>query len=77
MTVTSLLDLTFIFQQNKWTPLMVASKNGRADVVNVLLQHGASVHPQDKVKLYMLAFLYISPHKYECIATHVSVCLFL
>ena len=30
---------------------MLASQNGRVDVVNVLLQHGASVHLQNKVKL--------------------------
>ena len=51
MTVTSLLDLMFIFGQDKWAPLMVASQNGHFDVVNVLLQHGASVHLQNKVKL--------------------------
>ena len=50
-TLTSLLDLIFIFGQHKWTPLMVASENGHVDVVNVLLQHGASVHLQNKVKL--------------------------
>ena len=55
MTVTSLLDLMFIFSylhvQDKSTPLMIASQNGHVDVVNVLLQHGASVHLQNKVKL--------------------------
>ena len=55
VTVTSLLDLMFIFSylhvQDKWTPLMIASQNGHVDVVNVLLQHGASVHLQNKVKL--------------------------
>ena len=51
MTVTSLFDLMFIFGQGKSTPLMVASHSGHVDVVNVLLQHGASVHLQNKVKL--------------------------
>ena len=51
MTVTSLLDLIFIYAQDKWTSLMVASENGHVDVVNVLLQHGASVHLENKVKL--------------------------
>ena len=37
--------------QDKWTPLMIASQNGHVDVVNVLLQHGASVHLQNKVRL--------------------------
>ena len=40
-----------IFGQDKSTPLMIASYNGHVDVVNVLLQHGASVHLQNKVKL--------------------------
>ena len=40
-----------IFGQHKWTPLMIASQNGYVDVVNVLLQHGASVHLQKKVRL--------------------------
>ena len=30
---------------------MIASYNGHVDVVNVLLQHGAGVHLQNKVKL--------------------------
>ena len=51
MTVMSLLDLMFIFGQDKWTPLMIASLNGHVDVVNVLIQHGASVHLKNKVKL--------------------------
>ena len=51
MTLTSLSDLMFIFGQDKWTPLIVASHNGHVDVVNVLLQHGASVCLQNKVKL--------------------------
>ena len=42
MTMTSLLDL--MFAQKKWTPLTIASQNGHVDIVNVLLQHGASVH---------------------------------
>ena len=50
----SLMGLLFIFGQDKWTPLMIASENGHVDVVNVLLQHGASVHLQNKVKLYLL-----------------------
>ena len=63
ITVTSLLDLMFIFSylhvQNKSSPLMVASQNGHVDVVNVLLQHGASVNLQNKVNLHMLTFLFI------------------
>ena len=43
-----------IFGQDKWTPLMIASQNGHVDVVNVLLQHGASVHLQNKVKMQLL-----------------------
>ena len=57
----SLLDLMFIFGQDTWTPLMIASQNGRVDVFNVLLQYGASVHLQNKVKLHLLIFLFIDP----------------
>ena len=38
-------------RQKKWTALMIASQNGHVDVVNVLLQHGASVDLQNNVKL--------------------------
>ena len=50
----------FIFGQSKWTPLMIASQNKHVDVVNVLLQHGASVDLQNKVKLHLLTFLHIA-----------------
>ena len=58
MTRMPLLDLMFILSylhvQNKSTPLMIASLNGHVDVVNVLLQHAASVHFQNKVRLWLL-----------------------
>ena len=38
--------------QDEWTPLMIASGEGHVDVVNVLLQHGASLH-LNKVKIQM------------------------
>ena len=38
---------------------MMASQNGYDDLVNVLLQHGASVHLQSKVNLHLLTFLFI------------------
>ena len=44
----------FVFGQDKWTPLMIVSYNGHVDVVNVLLQHGASVHLQNEVELLLL-----------------------
>ena len=60
-----------IFVQKKWTPLMIACQNGHVDVVNVLLQHGASVDLQNKVTLLLLKFLFISLHNYECIAVYI------
>ena len=48
--------------QDKWTPLMIASDYGHVDVVNVLLQHGASVHLQNEVKLFLLTYD-VSVHK--------------
>ena len=47
----SLLDLMFIFGQDKSTSLMIASQNGHVDVVSALLQRGARVHLQNKVKM--------------------------
>ena len=40
---------------------MMASYNGHVDVVNVLLQHGASVDLQNKVKIQLFYVLVISP----------------
>ena len=42
---------SYLHAQDESTPLMVASQNGHVDVINVLLQHGASVHLQNKVRL--------------------------
>ena len=36
---------------------MIASQNGHVDVVNVLLQYGASVRLENKVKFHLLTFL--------------------
>ena len=33
---------------------MIASENGHVDVVDVLLQHGASVHLRNEVKLQLI-----------------------
>ena len=41
---------------------MIASQNGHVDVVDVLLQHGASVDLQNKVKR---SFLHISDYRYD------------
>ena len=50
---------------------MIASYNGHVDVVNVLLQHGASVHLQNKVKLIGSKGAHLSvegfPQKHDCI----------
>ena len=52
---------------------MIASENRHVDLVNVLLQHGASVHLQNKVVVHLLTFLFISPHNYVCIAVYFPV----
>lgn len=36
--------------QRGWTALMSASKNGHANVVEILLQYGASMDMQDEVR---------------------------
>ena len=41
----------YLHAQDKSTSLIIASLNGHVDVVNVLLQYGASVHLQNKVRL--------------------------
>ena len=46
-----IIIFSYLHVQDKSTPLMIACHNGHVDVVNVLLQHGASVHLQNKVKL--------------------------
>ena len=38
--------------QNGFTALMMASEEGRVEVVNTLLQHGASVDLKEKVHLF-------------------------
>ena len=47
--VTMIYLAQILFVQKKWTPLMIACQNGHVDVVNMLLQHGASVHLPNKV----------------------------
>ena len=37
-------------RQNRWSSLMYASQNGHVEVVDKLLQHGATVDLQDKVR---------------------------
>ena len=46
------INLMLFLEQTKWTPLMIASHNGHVDIVNILLQHGGSVHLHDMVRLY-------------------------
>ena len=53
---------------------MIASQNGHVDVVNVLLQHGASVHLQNKVKLYLLHKIVSDIyHLLDLVGEHISV----
>ena len=42
------------------TALMIASQNGRVEVVNTLLQHGASVDLQRKVNSCGLMIIHIT-----------------
>ena len=40
------------------TPLKIASQNGHVEVVNRLLEHGASADSQDKVHIIQCVFLH-------------------
>ena len=48
---------SYLHGQDRSTPLMIASQNGHVNVVNVLLQHGASVHLQNKVFVTFFTYL--------------------
>ena len=43
---------------------MIASGRGHVDVVNAFLKHGASVHFQNKVKMYIVILHVDFPLKY-------------
>ena len=47
------------YRQYGFTALLIASQNGRVEVVNTLLQHGASVDLQNYVSAEMLYFVII------------------
>lgn len=40
---SKLILIFFVFEQENQTPLHIASRLGNADIVSLLLQHGASV----------------------------------
>ena len=42
----------YIMCQSGWSSLMVASRNGHVEVVNKLLQHGATVDLQHEVIMF-------------------------
>ena len=44
----------YYLMQDKKTPLHLACMYDKADVVNILLSHGAYVHAVDKVNKYVL-----------------------
>ena len=48
---------------------MIASQNGHVDVVNVLLQHRASVHLQNKVKFYVF-YTIVLIHNYNAMVLY-------
>ena len=48
------IHVVMLDMQDEWTALMIASGKGHVDVVNALLQHGANVHLQSKVKMQLL-----------------------
>ena len=48
--------LRHFIQQTGWTGLMEASLSGHAEVVNTLLQHGASVDLKDEVHLFAVMY---------------------
>ena len=68
--------------QDAWTPLMLASREGHIDVVNVLLQHGASVDLGNQVKaMHMNTTIYMYLRAkwrkcrcYVCFKRHVYTC---
>jgi hypothetical protein len=45
------------FVQNSWTPLLIATKGGHADVVHSILQYDPNVNATDKVGRISIFFI--------------------
>ena len=55
--------------QSTVTPLMLAARNGYADIVQVLLTHGANIQARDKVCSATLCW---APTAFECVVVDIQ-----
>ena len=52
---TNIDDCSFItLLQNGWSPLLVACNEGHAELVEILIKHGAQVDIKDKVLQFIM-----------------------
>ena len=47
--INTIANGTFMFLQDGWTPLLDASEEGKTDVVELLIKHGAQINIKNKV----------------------------